>query len=62
MRRSLPPLPLRKKGVSKASDAELDSGASVCEKCAVWGAVLVLVGLLLEVWIAVKHPPFDSLL
>jgi hypothetical protein len=56
------PLPLRKSGVIKASDAELDRAITFCEHFAIGSTALVFIGVAFEVFIAFEHPPFDSCL
>lgn len=56
------PLPLRKNGVINASDAELERAQKFCEHFAIASTFLVFVGLVLQVYIAIKHPSFDSCL
>src|ERR1039457_3644083 len=49
-----------KNGVRNATDNELDVAVSACEKNAIYCGGLVVFGLLVEVFLAVKHPPYDS--
>lgn len=56
------PLPLRKNGVIKATDPELERAQKFCEHFAIGSTGLVFIGLVIEVFIAIEHPPFDSCL
>jgi hypothetical protein len=47
-------------GVINASDGDLSRSAEACEKWAEGSAFAVIAGLVLEVGIALSHPPFDS--
>jgi hypothetical protein len=56
------PLPLRKNGVINATDTELELAQKFCEHFAIASTGLVFIGLVLEVYIAIKHPSFESCL
>ncbi|MGA9917519.1 MAG: hypothetical protein WBR17_33755 [Paraburkholderia sp.] len=56
------PLPLRKNGVIKAKDAELEGAQTFCEHFAIGSTCLVFIGLVIEVVVAIEHPSFDSCL
>jgi hypothetical protein len=60
--RLLLPLPLRKNGVVNATDTELERAQKFCEHFSIGSTGLVFIGLVLEVYIAFEHPPFDSYL
>lgn len=57
-----PPFPAwrLRNGVINASDGELEVAASACETWAKWCGAAVVLGLIIEVALAAKHPPFDS--
>ncbi len=54
------PLPLRKNGVINATDAELEGAQKFCEHFAIVSTGLVFIGLVIEVYVAIEHPSFDS--
>jgi hypothetical protein len=56
------PLPLRKNGIINATDTELELAQGFCEHVAIASTGLVFIGLVLEVYIAIKHPSFESCL
>jgi hypothetical protein len=49
-----------RKGVINASEGDLEAAASSCETFAKWCGAAVVLGLIIEVALAAKHPPFDS--
>jgi hypothetical protein len=61
-RRLLLPLRLRKNGVINATDTELESAQECCEQFAILSTGMVFIGLVLEVYIAIKHPSSESYL
>lgn len=60
----LKPFPARRlpKGMTNASDSELEKSIESCERWEWFGGGLVVVGVLGEVAIAAIHPPYDSFL